>query len=543
MKRLLALMLMLLMVICCFAACDGPDVEEIDWINIRLGNVLPEPQSSMIEIFSNSDDYLSIYIHEMSENDYFEYVRWCEDDKGFSIDRENYSSSFSAYNSEGYFLDIYYNEYEDTMHICLEVPIELTEYVFPDYAVMAGLPYPDSTQGNYRWRSDDKFFLYVGATTREEFLDYIDKCVAAGFTIDPYEYGNGYSAENIDGFKVNLDFEGFNMFTIEFSSPSDDKTPDENPTENSSTDILIALPRSDYEYLWENYQDIIDEFVECGFTNVQAVPLGDMTGDEWLTSEGDCDTITIDGKESFDEGDLYPANVEIIITYHSYSVNSNIDPTETALITVTMDEDELKGLHYTEAEQFLREMGFTVFEYDVIETEDQEISDGTVAAVEIKKWAFGNGDFAKGDSYETDAIVVLWYYECEEVIIIPNLSAENCPDLANLLELCDPCDPSVAAFASLYSGQTIEFDGCIAAMQNHGDYKTRYDLLIGAGDYDPNSLRGPNFHVTNVNYYDMNVTGGDSVFVGLNVHIVARVGEYNAYTSLFEIEIISIEIR
>ena len=105
-----------------------------------------------------------------------------------------------------------------------------------------------------------------------------------------------------------------------------------------------------------------------------------------------------------------------------------------------------------------------------------------------------------------------------------NLTAENCPDLAALLALRDPGDPSVAAFASKYYGQVIEFDGCVNSIQNHGDYTSRWDVLIASGDYDENSVMGPNFHLTNVNFNDMNVTGGDSVYSGLNVRVVAEVG-------------------
>ena len=126
---------------------------------------------------------------------------------------------------------------------------------------------------------------------------------------------------------------------------------------------------------------------------------------------------------------------------------------------------------------------------------------------------------------------------------VANLTAENCPDLANLLALRDPSDPSVATFASEYSGRVIEFDGCVTNMQNHGSYTTRWDVLLGAGDFDPESMRGPNFRLTDVNFSEMNVTGGDSVYAGLNVHVVAKVGQYNANTTLFELDIISMEIR
>lgn len=124
-----------------------------------------------------------------------------------------------------------------------------------------------------------------------------------------------------------------------------------------------------------------------------------------------------------------------------------------------------------------------------------------------------------------------------------NLTAENSADLAALLSLNDPGDPSVSVFASKYSGQIIEFDGCVNSIQNHGDYTTRWDVLLGAGNFNKNRALGPNFHLTNVNFYDMNVSGGDSVYAGLNVHVVAKVGKYNPNSELFELDIISMDIR
>ena len=126
---------------------------------------------------------------------------------------------------------------------------------------------------------------------------------------------------------------------------------------------------------------------------------------------------------------------------------------------------------------------------------------------------------------------------------VQNLTKENCSDLAALLALRDPVDPSVPIFANKYKGQVIEFDGCVTNMAHHGNYKTRWDVLLGAGDFDENHAWGPNFRLTDVNFYDMNVTGGDSVYAGLNVHVVAEVGEYNPISGLFELEIISMQIR
>src|SRR4051812_41161594 len=63
------------------------------------------------------------------------------------------------------------------------------------------------------------------------------------------------------------------------------------------------------------------------------------------------------------------------------------------------------------------------------------------------------------------------------------LTAENNAEFAALLALKDPAAPSVGEFAAKYRGRTIEFDGAITAMGHHGDYKTRYDILVGAGDF------------------------------------------------------------
>jgi hypothetical protein len=61
------------------------------------------------------------------------------------------------------------------------------------------------------------------------------------------------------------------------------------------------------------------------------------------------------------------------------------------------------------------------------------------------------------------------------------LTAENNEGLAALLVTKDECGKSINAFANEYGGRTIEFGGSISNMANHGNYDTRYDILIGPG--------------------------------------------------------------
>ena len=83
-------------------------------------------------------------------------------------------------------------------------------------------------------------------------------------------------------------------------------------------------------------------------------------------------------------------------------------------------------------------------------------------------------------------------------------------------------------------------------MQYHKNYKTRYDILLGCGNYDASKALGPNFHLTNVNAADMQLNTlypEEIIYVGKNVHIVAKVINYNPNTTLFELDIISVTVR
>ncbi len=132
-------------------------------------------------------------------------------------------------------------------------------------------------------------------------------------------------------------------------------------------------------------------------------------------------------------------------------------------------------------------------------------------------------------------------------VVEETLTVENNEDLAALVALDDPGAAAVAEFAAEYRGRTIEFEGNIAAMANHGGYATRYDVLVLAGDYSETSAAGPQFKFEDVNFtIDMNVTGPDipdTIGVGDNLRVVARVGGYNATSQLFILDPVRTEVR
>lgn len=123
------------------------------------------------------------------------------------------------------------------------------------------------------------------------------------------------------------------------------------------------------------------------------------------------------------------------------------------------------------------------------------------------------------------------------------LTADNSPELAAILVEGDYCSDSIEAFAATYRGRTIEFDGYIATFALHGDYDTRWDFLIAAGD--PPTAVGPAFQFLDVGRWDLHLT--DESIPGLNqgdkLLIVAEIDDYNPDSCLFFLEPVAIGVR
>ena len=113
------------------------------------------------------------------------------------------------------------------------------------------------------------------------------------------------------------------------------------------------------------------------------------------------------------------------------------------------------------------------------------------------------------------------------------LTKENCPEFNEVLQVKDEFAPIIKNFAAKYSGYTVEFDGYVAYKGDSGFSK--YDILVYAGDYSETSVSGPNFQFVNVS---------DSGFeIGDNVRITAKVSEYNEFSGLFKLNLVSMTER
>lgn len=132
--------------------------------------------------------------------------------------------------------------------------------------------------------------------------------------------------------------------------------------------------------------------------------------------------------------------------------------------------------------------------------------------------------------------------EPEDVVLTP----ENNAEFAAILALTDYCDPSIEVFASAYRGRTIAFPGNIGAIAPHDGATTRYDILIGVGDFSETSAPGPAFQFRDVNTTtDLNFIAAtpDTIGVGANLKVTAEVDNYESSSCLFLLEPLTTAVR
>jgi hypothetical protein len=122
------------------------------------------------------------------------------------------------------------------------------------------------------------------------------------------------------------------------------------------------------------------------------------------------------------------------------------------------------------------------------------------------------------------------------------LTTANSPEFASILTE-DPCADSIRVFAATNKGRVIEFDGHIANVVPHSGRATRWDFTLAPGE-EPGVV-GPVFKFEDVGRFDLNLTNENipGLNTGQNLHIVAKVVDYNAVQCLFFLDPVSTGVR
>ena len=257
---------------------------QLHWPKSGLAQYLPDPPSKYGEINMDDEDRFDVTFEKMSSDDYRSYVKACEE-KGFTVDPDKSSSSYTAFNTDGYKLDISYMDYHNEMDVSLDAPEEMSEYTWPTSGLAQLIPQPDSNIGKINNDSENSLSLRVGNTSEDAYNDYMQKCMDAGFTVDYKKNDRSFSAADATGNHLRLSYEGNNIMLIslyaadyienlndsemqssesepESQSADDASTSSDassNSDNNTNTDTNNVTPELK-EFL-DSYESFIDEYI------------------------------------------------------------------------------------------------------------------------------------------------------------------------------------------------------------------------------------------------------------------------------------------
>lgn len=117
-------------------------------------------------------------------------------------------------------------------------------------------------------------------------------------------------------------------------------------TELAEGEVKVDVAASEYEY--KNYEEVTTALKTLGFTNIKYEILYDIT--LGLTSDGTVKSVSIAGQTEFTRGNVFPADAEIVITYHMPEEddpnNPHIEsssPTDTSVSYSTNDMETAKN--------------------------------------------------------------------------------------------------------------------------------------------------------------------------------------------------------
>lgn len=192
-----------------------------EWPSVGLNQYLPIPPTEYGDIKTDDETRFNIEIYQVSSEDFEGYVKNCKE-KGFTISTTKTDSVFYAYHAEQYKLDIFYWEDKETMDIFLDAPLKMSEIKWPDSKLVKQIPQPESLTGNIRRENSEYFGVYIANTTPEQYNEYVDRCIEAGFTIDYSRGDKTFHAYNKAGYYLVVEQQLFDKIYISIEIPEKD---------------------------------------------------------------------------------------------------------------------------------------------------------------------------------------------------------------------------------------------------------------------------------------------------------------------------------
>lgn len=181
------------------------------------------------------------------------------------------------------------------------------------------------------------------------------------FSIDPGEYTLTFESNESSSVKgevtltVDCDVEASYKIACSSDKVSVETLYVDRLTELADGEVKLDVAASEYKH--KNYEDVAAALKTLGFTNIKYEVLYDIVLG-W-TDDGEVESVSIADKTDFNRGDVFPADAEIVITYH---MPEDDDPNKTTE-TIPAEDDNSPVFYSTNDYETAKQGNSGVFSY------------------------------------------------------------------------------------------------------------------------------------------------------------------------------------
>lgn len=243
------------------------------WPETGLAAMLPAPRALKIEVQTNTDENLDATLELITKEAYADFVAGCKE-AGFVEGSSQREGFYSAYNAEGYHLELRYNEYRNSVDVNMSDPMKMSVLAWPTTGPARQLPAPSQKQGFVSYDREDAFIVYVADVSPQGYEAYVKKCEQKGFTADHQRYETSYQAKNKAGYELYVSYEHGERMLIRIDAPEPEETATPKPTNTpkptatpklteapKTSETLVDGMRPEFKKAMDAYEEFFDSYV------------------------------------------------------------------------------------------------------------------------------------------------------------------------------------------------------------------------------------------------------------------------------------------
>ena len=284
--------------------------DNFEWIESTLSKRIPTIEASDGHYWKNTDTELDLRVEDISYARFESYVNECKE-AGFTVGAVKETSSYAAYDAEGYYLKLEswaYSNNAGPLDIKLLAPVSGDEnFVWPDNQLSAVIPKLEGTSGELLNETKEELKIKIYGVETKDYLAYTELCMEEGYTIQQQNPDDTapayYSAFSEQGYKIQVNLEETKCVEITVIPPPSMKT---ITWPSKGLGAMLPKPKSNHGH------------IESDSDTWFGVYIGNTTEAEFNAYMDACLDAGFDVEHSKDEDSLYTKNddgVDLKILY------------------------------------------------------------------------------------------------------------------------------------------------------------------------------------------------------------------------------------